>query len=34
MDLKMEVYTPQLDLLGMLEAHRSVVWRSSSTILL
>lgn len=30
MDLKMEVYTPQLDLLGMLEAHRSVVWETKA----
>lgn len=26
MDLKMEVYTPSLELLGLLEVHRSVIW--------
>lgn len=26
MDLKMEVYSPFLDLLGLLEVHRSVIW--------
>lgn len=26
MDLKMEVYTPFLELVGILEAHRSVIW--------
>lgn len=28
MDLKMEVYSPFLELLGLLEAHNAVVWES------
>lgn len=30
MDLKMEVYTPLLELTGVLEAHRSVIWENKA----
>lgn len=30
MDLKMEVYTPMLELVGLLEVHRSVIWEDKA----
>lgn len=30
MDLKMEIYTPALDLVGILEVHRSVMWEEKA----
>lgn len=30
MDLKMEVYTPMLELVGILEVHRSVIWEEKA----
>lgn len=30
MDLKMEVYSPSLDLVGILEVHRSVIWEEKA----
>ena len=30
MDLKLEVYSPALELLGLLEVHRSVIWESKA----
>lgn len=30
MDLKMEVYTPSLELVGLLEVHRSVIWEEKA----
>ena len=30
MDLKMEVYTPSLELVGLLEIQRSVIWEEKA----